>query len=94
MTYEDGINRVITSAAQESSASERTESKLRIVIARYLALGRLTGISQGELIDYLGVSSPSILDIAGYTDTEQDQVMTILGNLSDEEIDAQEKQLD
>ena len=94
MTYEDGINRVITSAAQEFSASERTESKLRIVIARYLALGRLTGISQGELIDYLGVSSPSVLDIAGYTDTEQDQVMTILGNLSDEEIDAQEKQLD
>jgi len=93
MTYEDEIKRVMDSSVQEFIACKRKDSSLRIVIARYLAKGRFAGISQGELIDFLGVSSPSVLDFAGYTDIEQDQVMTLLGKLSDEEIKAQETQL-
>ena len=93
MTYEDEIKRVMAFSSQEFSESERSDSALSIVTARNLALGKLAGISQGELIDFLGVSSPSVLEIAGYTDEEQEQVMTLLGQLSDGEIHAQEKQL-
>jgi len=93
MAYEDEIGRVTELSAKEFRASERSESALRIVLARYLALGRLAGISQGELIDFLGVSSPSVLEVAGYSDEEQDQVMVLLGRLSDEEIRVQEQRM-
>ena len=91
MTYEDEINRVMAFSSQEFSASEKSDSALGIVISRYLAFGKLAGISQGELIDFLGVSSPSVLELAGYTDDEQEKVMKLLGQLSDKEIHAQEK---
>jgi hypothetical protein len=93
MTYEAEIDRVVAFAAREFSASERSDTALSVLTARYLALGKLAGVSQGELIDFLGVSSPSVLELAGYTDEEQKQVMALLGKLSDEEIHDQEKRL-
>ncbi|HXI53089.1 MAG TPA: hypothetical protein VNH84_16350 [Candidatus Saccharimonadales bacterium] len=38
----------------------------------------MRGISHGELIDFLSVSSPSVLDRAGYSNAEAEQVMKSL----------------
>jgi len=59
---------------------------LRHALATYLAEGRRLGFSQGELIDLLGVSSDSVLDLANFSDTEQEHAMSILGKLTDTEI--------
>ncbi|MDR2789093.1 MAG: hypothetical protein LBD06_12275, partial [Candidatus Accumulibacter sp.] len=40
------------------------EGSARNVFISYLVAGRSLGLSQGELIDFLGVSTPSILDLA------------------------------
>jgi hypothetical protein len=65
---------------------EPKDEALRKALVAYIRLGKAVGMSQGEQIDFLGISSPSILDCAGYDDTRQEQVMDILGNLSDMEI--------
>lgn len=59
---------------------------LRQALLAYLHLGRLMGLSQGELIDHLGVSTPSILELSGFEEVHQDVAMAILGSISDAEI--------
>ena len=93
MSYEGEINRIMTISAQDFKTCERSDSALKIAIARYLALGRIATISQGELIDFLGVSSPSVLEMASYSEADQMHVMKLIGPLSDEEIDAQEREM-
>jgi hypothetical protein len=51
-----------------------------------LKRGCAAGISTGELVDFLGVSSTSVLDRAGYSDSESQAVIDLLGETSDEEI--------
>jgi len=48
------------------------------VVCHYLQAGDQEGISHEELIDFLGVSTPSVLDSAGYTDSEASDVMKAL----------------
>jgi hypothetical protein len=48
------------------------------VCCNYFETGEQEGISHGELIDFLGISSPSVLDRAGYSNTETLQVMKAL----------------
>jgi hypothetical protein len=48
--------------------------------------GAAAGYATGELVDFLGVSSPSILDMAGYPDEAAACVMEMLADISDEEI--------
>jgi hypothetical protein len=43
-------------------------------------------LTAGELIDFLGVSSPSVLDMAGYSKEEGDALFVISDALTDEEI--------
>ena len=74
--------------AESFRVSARHDAALRQVVVAYLQAGLRAGLSQGELIDFLGVSSPSVLDQAGYADPLQDQVMTILGGIFDNEINA------
>ena len=60
------------------------------VLCRYYKLGERANLSMGELIDFLGVSSPSIIDLAGYSDDEGDALMEISDNLTDAEIESAE----
>jgi len=55
------------------------------VCARYFQRGEQEGISRGELIDFLGISSPSVLDRAGYGDDEALRVMAGLTLLTEDE---------
>jgi hypothetical protein len=61
----------------------------RLALCRYLKRGLGMGFSTGELVDWFGVSTPSVLDEAGIRNNEdQQRMMDLLGRLSDEEIEA------
>ena len=60
--------------------------KQKEVLCRYYKRGENANLTAGELIDFLGVSSPSILDVAGYTDEEGDALFVISDKLTDDEI--------
>ena len=51
--------------------------------ARYFNRGYAGDFDHGELIDYLGVSAHSVLDLAGYTDDQAIRVMELLPLLAD-----------
>ena len=59
----------------------------RQAICRYLKQGTGAGFSTGELVDWLGISSPSLLDQAGYNDAEATRIMATLADISDQEIE-------
>ena len=60
-------------------------NKIRNVLASYLSCVK-NGLSQGELIDFLCISSPSILDLAGADSRLQELVLELLTEITDEEI--------
>lgn len=64
----------------------RDDTSIRAFLVGFLRSGRSAGLSQGELIDYLAVSSPSILDRANVDSSAQDRAMAILGTLRDDEL--------
>jgi hypothetical protein len=65
-------------------------SDQRLIACRYFRRGALAGLSTGELVDFLGVSTPSVLDRAGYSDEAAQRVMDMIGSISDEEIQRSE----
>jgi len=58
----------------------------RQAILRYWGRGYRANLEPSELIDFLGGNTPSILDMAGYTDEEGDAVMEMSDSVTDEEI--------
>ena len=62
-------------------------NKQRMACCRYFKRGRIADLSTSELVDFLGVSSPSILELAGYSDKEANRVMKMIASLKDDEID-------
>lgn len=56
------------------------------VLCRYYKRGERASLTLGELIDFLGVSSPSIMDSAGYSEADQDTLMQISDNLTEADI--------
>lgn len=62
----------------------------RRACCRFLKRGRLAHISQAELIDFLGVSTPSVLEMAGYSGQEAQCVMDMLAHISENEIEGVE----
>src|SRR5438552_3827068 len=76
--YAERIERVCSEAAtQLRSCRDDLLPQLR-VCCHYFESGEREGISHGELIDFLGISSPSVLDRAGYSDSEAQRVMKSL----------------
>ena len=64
-------------AAELRSCRNDLLEQLR-VCCRYFNEGEREGLDLGALIDYLGISSPSVLDQAGYSDTEAQRFMDSL----------------
>lgn len=62
----------------------------KMVLCRYYKRGLKANLTAAELIDFLGVSTPSILDRAGFTDEEGDTLMAISDRLTEAEIEAVE----
>lgn len=73
-----------TAAELEQTKGNREET--RKVLCRYYKRGLRANLTTSELVDFLGVSSPSVLEEAGLNDEEGDEVMALSGSLTDEEI--------
>jgi len=63
-----------------------SDESLRLATLQYIKSGLVLGLSQGELIDYLGVSSPSVLEAAGLNEVLQQKAMQLLGTIADHEL--------
>lgn len=57
-------------AASELRTARGNREQQIQALRRYYARGERANLTVGELVDFLGVSTPSILDTAGYTDEE------------------------
>ena len=75
---------VLTAAALREAKPDPVRQKQALCC--YYKQGERANLTAGELIDFLGVSSPSILDRAGYTSEEGDAVMRISDSLTDEDL--------
>jgi len=73
-------------AAEDFRQATSSEQEQRAAICRYLRRGDAADYSTGELVDFLGVSSPSVLDMAGYSDEAALRVMEMLADIEDDEI--------
>lgn len=56
--------------AKDLKQAKGNESWIRAVIQRYLEIGYGAHLSAGELVDFFCVSTPCVLDKAGYSDAE------------------------
>ncbi len=84
--YEQAVREFTRLAADDFSQSAATEQEQRAAICRYFRRGADADFSHPELIDFLGVSTPSVLDMAGYSDAAAQRVMEMLADISDEQI--------
>lgn len=87
INYNQSINELKEIFRQAFTESKGTD-KLRVVCCQYFKQGKKYGITTGELVDFLGISSPSILDEAQYSDSEAQEVMNIISLITDEEIES------
>ena len=65
-------------AAGDFRRSASTERERRAARCRYFLRGVRADLSHPEPIDFLGVSTPSVLDMAGYSHAAADRVMLML----------------
>ena len=84
--YERAVSDFTRFAADDFRQSAATKQQQRTAICRYFRRGASADFSRAELIDFLGVSTPSVLDMAGYSDSAAQRVMEMLGDITDEEI--------
>jgi hypothetical protein len=84
--HERSLREFTRLAAEDFRQSVATPQEQRAAICRYFRRGAAADYSHGELIDFLGVSSPSVLDMAGYSDEAALQVMEMHADITDEEI--------
>jgi hypothetical protein len=82
--YERLVDEVTREATDDFRRAGQRIEEQRQACVRYFSRGHKAGLSHPELIDFLGVSSPSILDKAGYSDEDSQRVMDMLADMSDE----------
>ena len=73
-------------AASELRKAKENPEQQKQALCRYYKRGERANLTSGELVDFLGISSPSIFDMAGYTDEERDEAMEISSGLINEDI--------
>ena len=76
--YDARIERVCSEAANEFRSRRGDLLTQLTVCCNYFVRGESEGISHEELIDFLGISTPSVLDRAGYSDLEALRLMESL----------------
>ena len=68
--------------AEELRRAKADAPRQRQVLCRYFGRGLRAHLTPPELIDFLGVSTPTILETAGYNDEESDALMAMSGSLT------------
>jgi hypothetical protein len=82
--WRERLDRLRHTAANELRGCPNDPLEQLRVCARYFNEGHREGFDHGALIDFLGVSTPSVLSIAGYPDSAALRVMELLHLLVDE----------
>ena len=72
--------------ATELREAKPDPARQKQALCRYYKRGENAHLTPGELIDFLGVSTPSISDMAGYSDEESLALMEISDSLTEEDI--------
>lgn len=72
-------------AADLRSVKGNTQQQ-KLALCRYYKRGERANLTASELIDFLGVSSPSTLDMAEYNDEEGDALFVISDSLTEDDI--------
>src|SRR5258708_18870723 len=85
--YRRIVGKLTNQAAAEFRQASQSIAEQRQACCRYFKRGELADISQPELIDFLGVSTPSVLDMAGYSDTDAQRLMEMIADISENEIE-------
>ncbi len=80
------VNWLRARTTHELRQAEGDPERQKQALIRYYRQGEQSNLTAGELIDFLGVSSPSILEMAGYTDEEGDAVMEISDSITDADL--------
>jgi len=84
--YVRSVTELMRLTADDFRQSATTEREQRAALCRYLRRGSVEDLSTGELVDFLGVSSPSVLEMAGYSDEAAQRVMEMLADITEEQI--------
>ena len=84
--YFDFVHWLSDLTASELRQAKGIPEQQKQAICRYWKRGYKANLVPGALIDYLGVSSPSIFDMAGYTEEEGDDAMQISDSLTDDDL--------
>lgn len=82
------VARLREDTASALRAAKGDEAAEKRVLIRYWKYGPQTNLSPATLIDFLAVDTPSILDMAGYSDEEGNLIMQRFDSLSETEIAA------
>ncbi|MCM1566025.1 MAG: hypothetical protein NC238_08780 [Dehalobacter sp.] len=78
-----GLQSIASEGFRDAKGNRHKEKQ---ICCRYFNTGLALGFSTGVLVDFLGVSTPSILDLAGYSDEDSEAIMELIGLITDEEI--------
>ena len=73
-------------AAAELREAKSDPAQQKKALCRYYKRGEQANLTTGELVDFLGVSNPSILEMAGYTEEEGNAVMCIWDSITGNDI--------
>jgi hypothetical protein len=75
------VNDLETEAAFRLQAAKADPDSLREAILWYLREGYRLGLCQSELIDFLCISTPNIVESAGYADARADSIVALFDEL-------------
>ena len=84
--YSDYVRWLSERTATQLKNAKGNQDEVKAVLCRYWKRGYRAGLTPSELIDFLAVDYPSILDRAGFTDEEGDKVMVLSDALTEAEI--------
>jgi hypothetical protein len=87
---EEAFSELATLSAADFRICADGQSHQQQACCRYFKRGMKAGFSQVELVDRLGLSVPSVLELAGYSPDMVQQVMDMSGRLTNEEIESSE----
>lgn len=84
--YNKLADKICKEAVLEFKQAKGNREEKRKACCQYFKRGNRAGFSQEELIDFLGISTPSILSLADYTEDEELEIMVLIGEISDSEV--------
>jgi hypothetical protein len=85
--YERLVDAFTKQAAADFRQASLSTQEQRQACCRYFKRGEIADLSRPELVDFLGVATPSVLEMAGYSDEDAQRVMEMVADISEDEIE-------